>query len=81
MVDNTLGGGPKTSPSHYCLSTYYDAGQSQCGLRVVTRKTVFSNNAGHAPVMESAPPTFLLTGNVAKMSIPDPRSVNWSPKQ
>lgn len=29
----------------------YDAEQSQCGLRGLTRKTVFSNNAGHAPVI------------------------------
>lgn len=55
----------------------YNAEQSQCGLRVLTRKTVFSNNAGRAPVMESTPTTFLLMSNAAQMSIPDPSSVNF----
>jgi hypothetical protein len=49
----------------------YDADQSQSGLRVLTRKTVFSNNAGHAPVMEWAPTSFWLTDNSAQISIPD----------
>lgn len=33
----------------------YDAEQSQCGSRGFTRKTVFSNNAGHAPAIGVGP--------------------------
>lgn len=33
------------------LPYIYDAEQSQCGSRDHSRRTVFSNNAGHAPVI------------------------------
>lgn len=63
----------------------YDAEQSQCGLRALTRKTVFSNNAGRAPVIGVGPDHILFNrqcrSNVHTESANPTISLHyWSPE-